>query len=113
MVIDKILFQPFQPEKKNALWAKPVKGGFALYLYYNGCWNPQVLMDDKRTISPEDDIPLNIGSEGVLGPDTVGSEQIIDNSIMMDDLNEEVRNMLDDIYTSDEEALYINGTKPL
>lgn len=46
------------------------------------------------------------------GPNTVGTEEIIDGSVKIEDLNKEVTDKLDDTYVNDSESLYINGTKP-
>ena len=110
MIIDKILVSPKQPSRTDIAWAKPFPEGFALYLYYNGKWQPQLLVDDRDNYNPDDDEPMDFSSE--VGPDTVGTEQIMDNSVMMRDLNTEVKDKLDDTYVHNDEALYINGTKP-
>jgi hypothetical protein len=52
------------------------------------------------------------GGGGTLGPDTVGSQEIIDNSVKMVDLNTEVKDKLKNEYDSDNETLYLNGSKP-
>ena len=62
MIIDKFIISPKQPSRTDIAWAKPVKGGFALYLYYNGGWQPQVLMDGKTTLTPEDDVIADISN---------------------------------------------------
>lgn len=49
---------------------------------------------------------------GVPGPDSVGTVQIIDGSVEMEDLNGEVRDRLVNTYDSDNRTLYINGAKP-
>lgn len=56
MYIKHIEFSPVQPSRTDIGWAKPVKGGFALYVCYNGRWSPLVLMDDVETENPDDDI---------------------------------------------------------
>lgn len=60
MTFDKIVLQPTQPSRIDVVWARPVKGGFALYLYYDGKWQPQIVMDDEGTWSPDDDKPADI-----------------------------------------------------
>lgn len=52
------------------------------------------------------------GGGGELGPDTVGTKEIIDGSVHIVDLNKEVKDKLDDTYVEGNESLYINGTKP-
>ena len=56
--------------------------------------------------------PIISQGEGELGPNTVGTDEIIDGSITKADLNKEITDQLDDIYVQDMESLYINGTKP-
>lgn len=43
------------PAQRNALWIKPVAGGFALYLMEGGKWLPQKQMDDNGTTKIIDD----------------------------------------------------------
>lgn len=109
-ILDKIVFSKTEPPVTNCLWLRPVAGGVALY-HFDGYWKILRIMNDHGTKSPDDDTPIDI-HEGQLGPDTVGTEQIIDNSVMIEDLNDEVKDKLDDIYIHDDEALYINGSKP-
>jgi hypothetical protein len=70
------------------------------------------VVDDKGTPSTDDDTPFEPGGGGQLGPDTVGTSEIINGSVLAEDLNKEVTDKLDDIYVQDNESLYINGTKP-
>ena len=112
MIFKGIDYSPYQPSRTDIAWAKPVKGGFALYLYLNGGWKPLLLMNGSRTDSPEDDEPITPGGGGEVVPNTVGTDEIIDGSITQADLNKEVQDKLDDTYIQNEESLYINGTKP-
>ena len=111
MIFKGIDYSPYQPSRTDIAWAKPVKGGFALYLYLNGGWKPLLLMNGSGTDSPEDDEPITPGG-GEVGPDTVDSQAIVDGSIKKEDLDKEVQDKLDDTYIQNEESLYINGTKP-
>lgn len=43
------------PRVKNALWIKPVEGGFAIYAKFNGKWQPLKMVDDGGTPSVADD----------------------------------------------------------
>lgn len=62
------------------------------------------------------------GGGGGLGPHTVGHEElktdsvqtdnIVDGTVKLEDLNKEVSDKLDDTYVDNTESLYINGTKP-
>ena len=60
MTFDKIVISSTQPGRNDIVWAKPVKGGFALYLPFNGRWQPLIVMDDEGTVTPEDDKPADI-----------------------------------------------------
>lgn len=40
MVVYKIAFSNDAPTLRNVVWAKPVSGGFALFLLENGQWKP-------------------------------------------------------------------------
>lgn len=112
VIYDKIVEDKYEPQSTNVLWLKPVEDGFSFYRYKNGKWDALKLMNDKGTPSTDDDEPYTPGGGGELGPDTVGSQEIIDGSVRAVDLNKEVTDKLDDIYVQDNESLYINGTKP-
>lgn len=51
----KIIISREAPSQKDILWAKPITGGFALYLLDGGVWKPIKMMDDKGTQSIIDD----------------------------------------------------------
>jgi hypothetical protein len=109
-VINKIMFSRTEPPYRDVIWAKPIEGGFTFYLF-DGRWKPMKVVSDHGTPSTDDDTPWE-GGEGQLGPNTVGTGEIIDGSIRREDLNREVSDKLDDTYVEDNESLYINGTKP-
>ncbi len=48
-----------EPPRNNVLWAKPVNGGFAFYVF-DGKWKPQKVMDDNSSTTTDDDevLPL-------------------------------------------------------
>lgn len=130
-----------QPSRIDVAWAKPVPGGFAMYLYINGGWRPQVVMNDEGTDTPEDDEPYDLKGIGakklsdledvsleslaegqilkyrgytwenedddssIPGPDTVGTEQIIDNSVEIQDLNDSVKDKILKTYDISDESL--------
>jgi hypothetical protein len=97
---------------RDVLWMKPVEGGVALYAFA-GYWKLLRIMDGHGTPSTDDDTPYNPGGGGKPDPNSVGSEEIIDGSVRLVDLNNEVTDKLDDTYVEDRESLYINGTKPV
>lgn len=112
VIYDKIVEDKYEPQSTNVLWLRPVEGGFSFYRYKDGKWDALKLMNDKGTPSTDDDEPYTPGSGGELGPDTVGTREIINKSVLLEDLNKEVTDKLDDTYVEDNESLYINGTKP-
>ncbi len=63
MIIKSIELSLYQPSRIDVAWAKPVKGGFALYLYYNGKWQSQLLVDDMDNYNPDDDDPIENGGK--------------------------------------------------
>ena len=102
-VLDKIVFSETEPPSTGCLWIRPVPGGVALY-HFDGFWKILRIMNDHGTKSPDDDTPIDI-HEGQLGPDTVGTEQIIDNSIEMQDLNDSVKDKIQKTYDISDESL--------
>ena len=59
----------------------------------------QILKYNGTTWENEDD------DSGTPGPDTVGTEQIIDNSVEMEDLNDRVKNKIQKTYDISDESL--------
>ena len=104
-VLDKIVVSRTEPPSTTCLWIKPVPGGVSLYTF-DGYWKILRLMNDHGTINPDDDTPIEI-NEGQLGPDTVGTEQIIDNSVMEQDLNDSVKSKIQKTYYQDDESLHM------
>ena len=65
MIYDKILFSRVQPSRTDIAWAKPLTGGgFALYLFFDGKWQPHKQMNDMGTFSPDDDTIQDISGIG-------------------------------------------------
>lgn len=56
MKIYKLVMGNKAPGMKDALWLKPVPGGFTLHCLDGGKWLPIKLMDDNETSSVVDDI---------------------------------------------------------
>ena len=52
------------------------------------------------------------GGGGQPGPDTVGTEEIIDGSVQEEDLSDDVKDKMTQTYSSENRTLYINGAKP-
>jgi hypothetical protein len=106
-VIDKIMFLPTEPPVTDVIWAKPVEDGFAFYLF-DGTWKPMKLMDGHGTPSTDDDTPYTPGEGGELGPDTVGTREIINNSVQMEDLNDSVKDKIQKDYYEGDESLHMD-----
>ena len=56
MKILKPVYSKTAPNLRDALWLKPVDGGFAAYVLEGGTWVPQKPMDDNNTASEGDDV---------------------------------------------------------
>lgn len=39
-VLRNIVLSPYPPYAKDCIWAKPIDGGFVLYILFNGEWQP-------------------------------------------------------------------------
>lgn len=52
----RLIFSSREPNVKNCVWAKPIEGGFALYMLQNGVMTPLKVIDDKDTSSIADDV---------------------------------------------------------
>ena len=105
-VIKGIILSKTEPPSTDVLWMRPVEGGIALYLF-DGLWKILRLMNDHGTMTTDDDTPIDI-HEGQLEPDTVGTEQIISNSVIMDDLNDSVKDKIQKTYHQNAEALHMD-----
>ena len=75
--------------------------------HFDSKWKILRLMDDHGTANPDDDTPIDI-HEGQLGPDTVGTEQIINNSVLEEDLNSTVRDKIQKTYYQEDESLHMD-----
>ena len=104
-----ILLTEFEPQNTDVLWLRPVENGFALYYHIFGKWEPLRIMNTKGTATPFDDVPYDLdGQSTTPGPDTVGTEQIIDNSVIMDDLNDSVKEKIQKTYHHGDESLHMD-----
>lgn len=144
IILDKTVISSTEPPWISVLWIRPVDGGVGFYVFMDGKWQPLRVMNDKGSVSPEDDKPYDLDGVGAKklaeledvtltsltegqvlkykdgiwengddsgstpGPDTVGTEQIIDNSVEMQDLNDSVRDKIQKTYYEDDEALHMD-----
>jgi len=51
----KLIISNNAPNTRSVIWAKPIEGGYALYIFGNGMWKPLKAVDDKGTSSISDD----------------------------------------------------------
>lgn len=124
MIFRAIILRETEPQSTNVIWCRPVEGGFAFYIYRNGAWKVMKLMNDAGTFSPDDDtvadisnipeiveeeVEKQIGKIQPLGPSSVGTEEIIDDSVMLEDLNTEVKEKISDTYSQNDESLDLGG----
>ena len=79
-----------------------------MYAFLKGKWEAQKLMDDHGTPSTDDDTPYTPEGGGELGPSTVGSDEIVDGSIQMNDLDDDLRDKIQKVYDKEDEALHMN-----
>ena len=105
-ILNKIAISLTEPPRADCLWIRPVEGGAALYIF-DGYWKILRLMNGHDTQSYDDDTPIDI-HEGQLGPDTVGTEQIINNSVLEEDLNFTVRDKIQKTYYQEDESLHMD-----
>ena len=84
MKLYKVVISKEAPALRDALWAKPVSGGFVLYLLDNGKWNPLKVVDDAGTSSLADDTIQNlIGSvQDEPTANTINGAKALANSIV-------------------------------
>ena len=54
------VFSVTAPNTRDALWIKPIDGGFLMYVLDGGVWKPLVLADDNGTASEADDIKQDL-----------------------------------------------------
>lgn len=55
MKICKVAFSNEAPSMRDCLWAKPVSGGFVLYMLNSGTWVPMKIVSDGGTAIVSDD----------------------------------------------------------
>lgn len=55
MVIEKIVLSESQPESQFVLWVRPVKEGYAAYVYGKRGWHPLKDIADNGTVTTDDD----------------------------------------------------------
>ena len=62
MINCNVVISKESPSVRNALWLKPIEGGFAAYAKFNGKWQPLQLADDGGTATVGDDQPSQVST---------------------------------------------------
>ena len=60
MKLLKVALSNDAPSVRDALWLKPVSGGFTLYALFNSKWNPLKMVDDNGTVQTGDDSVIDV-----------------------------------------------------
>ena len=68
MVVYKLVLSNSAPALRNAVWAKPVSGGFALYLLESGTWKSLKLVDGDGNAVDTDSVVTDFSD--VIGENT-------------------------------------------
>lgn len=109
VILNKIVLSQTEPPWTSALWLKPTDGGIGFYVWLEGKWQILRPMNGRGTSSPYDDVPYELdGQSTTPGPDTVGTEQIINDSILEEDLNSTVREKIQKTYHQGDESLHMD-----
>ena len=109
VILNKIVLSQTEPPWTSALWIKPTEGGIGFYVWLGGKWQILRPMNGMGTPSPYDDLPYDLDGQGSTpGPNTVGTEQIIDNSVEMEDLNDSVKSKIQKTYDISDESLLMD-----
>jgi len=109
MIYDKIVESVYEPQSTNVLWLRPTEKGFAFYRYKNGRWEVLRVMNDEGTSSPYDDQPYDLSGQGSTpGPNTVGTEQLIDGAVELEDLHDDVKGKIQKTYDVSDESLLMD-----
>lgn len=67
MILNRIITSKEAPTVSNAIWVKPVDGGFTIYARMNGGWKALKLVDDSGD--------TYIGNDSVITPEEAGTAE--------------------------------------
>ena len=56
----RVIFSKLEPAARDCIWARPVVGGFTLYMLQRGISTPLRVVDDKKTPYIHDDMVVNL-----------------------------------------------------
>jgi hypothetical protein len=109
VILSKIVLSQTEPPWTSALWLKPTEGGIGFYVWLEGRWQILRPMNDMKTSNPYDDQPYDLSGQGSTpGPNTVGTEQIMDGAVEMEDLHDDVKGKIQKTYDVSDESLFMD-----
>ena len=92
-VLSSIWYDNDEPPRRNMMWAKPVRGGFAFYIF-DGKWKPQKIMNDKSTAYTYDDEVLPLENAEINEPYTnvyIGIGETAEDVLLPNNLYESIK----------------------
>ena len=98
--------------KKITTQLKYVYTASPLHLYYETLEDGTNVLRHIRVNQRTYQVPADGITIDVVPENSVGSKQIENESVMLEDLNEEVTDRLTNVYDENTERLFINGAKP-
>lgn len=110
-MLNSIWYGKEEPPRNNVLWAKPVKGGFAFYVF-DGKWKPQKVMDDNSSAVTDDDEVLPLEYVEVNNPYTdiyIGVGDSVEDILLPSNLHKSIQRGDTVDFTDAQGTLYIAG----
>ncbi len=109
--IKQVMFTATEPPGTDILWAKPAEDGlFAFYIFYNNKW--ERIESSSTVVIPSvsaymsafiNDVGYISGDNLKNEKDIVGTKQIVDGSILKEDLSDEVKEGLHESVATNED----------
>jgi hypothetical protein len=92
-VLSSIWYGNDEPPRRSMMWAKPVGGGFAFYIF-DGRWKPQKIMNDQSTTYIADDTPIPVEDAEINRPYAniyIGIGETAEDVLLPDNLYESIK----------------------